>query len=220
MEITVESAQNMLFTISAFVYSLLILIIFLRKKKVNTLENYIYGFTMSCVVIQLLTSLFCFNVNIAWISLLLRRIHHSLFIIWGCALTLYFIVTVSKENQGYVAFKDNPKKGYFIKIMRIYIPIALVLASLIFILPYESVDGLYITAKGPASTYGYAVFGALIVFWFVLFFMAKNKAAKKQFIPVAICIILVAFFTALQIFLPNLRVTTSVAALAVSFIFW
>ena len=96
MEITVESAQNMLFTISAFIYSLLILIIFLRKKKVNTLENYIYGFTMSCVVIQLLTSLFCFNVNIDWLSLLLRRIHHSLFIIWGCSLTLYFIVTVSK----------------------------------------------------------------------------------------------------------------------------
>ena len=69
MRITIESAQNMLFTISAFVYSLLILVIFLRKKKVKTLENYIYGFTMSCVVIQLLTSLFCFNVNIAWISL-------------------------------------------------------------------------------------------------------------------------------------------------------
>ena len=132
----------------------------------------------------------------------------------------YFLVVVSKKNQGYVSIKDNSKKEYFMKMLYIVGGIGLVASSLIFILPYNPVNGLYITAKGPAATYGYSVFGILIAILFVLFFRADKKETRKQFIPVALSVVLVAFFTVLQMFLPNLRVTTSVAALAVSFIYF
>ena len=175
MEITVLSAKNMLFTVSAFVYSFLTLLVFLKKKKVMTFENTTYVFVLSCVVIQLLTSIFVFSINIPWLSLLLRRLHHALFIIWGFALMYYFLVVVSKKNQGYVSIKDNSKKEYFMKMLYIVGGIGLVASSLIFILPYNPVNGLYITAKGPAATYGYSVFGILIAILFVLFFRADKK---------------------------------------------
>ena len=219
MRITFESSQNMLFTISAFAYSLLILIMFLRKKKVNTIENYTYAFTISCVVLQLGISLLIFNISMPTLSLILRRINHALFIVWGFSLTYYFLVIVSDENQGYISFKENPKKNYFLKLLRNIGIIGLIATSMIFILPYEAVNGLYITAKGLAVTYSYAAFGVLIVIWFILFFKSKKKEVRKQFLPIIFCIFLVMIFVVIQMFIPTLRVTTSVAALGIGFVY-
>ena len=212
--------NNMLFTFSALIYSVLIFVVFFNKKKVQTLENKIYTFILIAVVVQLFISMFIFAIKVPLISLILRKIHHSLFLIIGFTLTYYFMVSVSDKSKGYVDFKENENRNYFIKLLK-KIAIATGVSVLILLfLPYESVGGLYVESKGIAPLYCYAVFGILIAYWFYLLYSTKNKEQQKQFIPVIISIVFGAFGAVAQIFLPSIYITNSVVALAIDFIFF
>ena len=121
MAITSETFRYMIFPISAFLYSLMIFVLYARKKKVMTLENYLCTAMFISLLVQLVINNFNFMITVPLWSRVTKQLHNAMFIVWGGIVTLYFITTISKENQGYVAFKDNPKREYFLSFIKKFI---------------------------------------------------------------------------------------------------
>ena len=223
MAITAETFRYMIFPLSAFLYTLMIFIIFAKKKKVMTLENYL----CTAMFISLLVQLVINNLNFmitkpewALLSRITKQLHNSMFIVWGGIVTMYFITTVSKENQGYVAFKDNPKKDFFMSIIKKFILILVALVIPALVLNQTPEGDLYMVSHGPAPIYCYAVFGIFIVSWFVIFFRVKEKSQKKKFMSMGYVILVGIIGAIAQIFVPHLYITCSITALASAVIYF
>ena len=213
--------ENILFIVTAFVYTAIIAFMFFKKKKVNTLENIVYGICLVTILLQLLMNTLNFFMGVPFWSLVTKKAYNVFFIIWGSELTLFFFIVASKENQGYIAFKDNPKKDYFMKRIKIFSIVTAILCSLVVILPqYGDEEGLYYTSSGPSPTYCYIVFILFIISWFVMFFTVKEPEKKKQFIPIGVFVLLGVFGAILQLFFPNLYITNFITSVATGIIFF
>ncbi len=222
MAITSETFRYMIFPISAFLYSLMIFVLYARKKKVMTLENYLCTAMFISLLVQLVINNFNFMITVPLWSRVTKQLHNAMFIVWGGIVTLYFISTVSKENQGYVAFKDNPKREYFLSFIKkfIIILVALFLPALILNQTPDETTGLYMVSHGPAPIYCYAVFGVFILSWFVIFFRIKDKKEKKKFMSMGYVILIGIIGAIAQIFVPHLYITCSITALASATIYF
>ena len=115
IELTMEAWSRIFFSISALAYTVLVLIVFLKKEKVWTLDNHVYLAMLILVIAQL--SLGCFNQAVIdpQLSLITKKIYNSLFCIWGSMTTLYFFVALSNRSQGYVAYKNYEAAQMFKK---------------------------------------------------------------------------------------------------------
>ena len=220
MTITSETAKYMLFAFSALVYSILMFVLYMKKKKVMTLENILCVVFFICLIFQLIVNNSNFLITKSELfSRITKQLHNSLFILWGGLVTLYFIVTVSKENPGYIAFKDSPKKPYFMSLIKKYIIFLIcVWIPALFLPQTPGEDGLYMVSHGIAPTYCYAVFGIFIVSWFILFFKAP-KEIKKRIMPMTYVLFIGVIGAVIQIFLPHLYITCAITALATHIIY-
>jgi signal transduction histidine kinase/CheY-like chemotaxis protein len=200
----------------------MIFVLYARKKKVMTLENYLCTAMFISLLVQLVINNFNFMITVPLWSRVTKQLHNAMFIVWGGIVTLYFISTVSKENQGYVAFKDNPKREYFLSFIKkfIIILVALFLPALILNQTPDETTGLYMVSHGPAPIYCYAVFGVFILSWFVIFFRIKDKKEKKKFMSMGYVILIGIIGAIAQIFVPHLYITCSITALASATIYF
>ena len=217
--LTMEAWSRIFFSISALAYTVLVLIVFLKKEKVWTLDNYVYLSMIVLIIAQL--SLGCFNQIVIdpKLSLITKKIYNSLFCIWGSMTTLYFFVALSSRSQGYIAFKLNPEKKYFTKAIYIFGIVGLIEAIMVIVLkqlPNEV--GLYYTSKGASPNFAYVVFAFYLVFWFVLFVRA-DKEKKKRLRPLIIFVFIASAGAVLQLIVPSLYITGAVTALSTAVIF-
>ena len=84
MTITSETAKYMLFAFSALVYSILMFVLYMRKKKVMTLENILCMVFFICLIFQLIVNNSNFLITKSELfSRITKQLHNSLFIIWG-----------------------------------------------------------------------------------------------------------------------------------------
>ena len=159
----IDTVDNMLFTFTSLLYSLLILALFTGKKKVMTLENRMYTVVMISLCLELLTNLVIFLITSSnpALSLLFRKIHNSLLLLVAFSLTFYFLALISKKNQGYVDFKENEERPYFMRIIKIVYGITAGLILIMWFLPFEPVDEIYIDYKGAGFIYTYAIHSIL-----------------------------------------------------------
>lgn len=217
--LTMEAWSRIFFSISALAYTVLVLIVFLKKEKVWTLDNYVYLSMIVLIIAQL--SLGCFNQIVIdpKLSLITKKIYNSLFCIWGSMTTLYFFVALSSRSQGYIAFKLNLEKKYFTKAIYIFGIVGLIEAIMVIVLkqlPNEV--GLYYTSKGASPNFAYVVFAFYLVFWFVLFVRA-DKEKKKRLRPLIIFVFIASAGAVLQLIVPSLYITGAVTALSTAVIF-
>lgn len=217
--LTMEAWSRIFFSISALAYTVLVLIVFLKKEKVWTLDNYVYLAMVVLIIAQL--SLGCFNQIIIdpKLSLITKKIYNSLFCIWGSMTSLYFFAALSNRSQGYIAFKLNPEKKYFTKAIYIFTIVGLIEAIMVIVLkqlPNE--EGLYYTSKGASPNFAYIVFAFYLIFWFVLFIRA-DKEKKKRLRTLIIFVCIASAGAVLQLIVPSLYITGAVTALSTAVIF-
>ena len=129
-----EVITRILFILTALIYTLIIAIIFFRKKKVRTIENIIYGTILNVLLVQLCINITNFFIANPFWSQATKKAYNVCFVLWGCLLTLFFFIVSSKENQGLVDFKDNLKIDYYKKIMKIFGFTTVALCALVVIL--------------------------------------------------------------------------------------
>ena len=105
-------------------YLIVTMVKYRKKKKVMTLENYVYSAILFFVLSGLVTEvLYIWTVNIypnVLINTILDKISMSFTIATLISLCLYLSVITSNKNQGYIAYKDNKEAPYFNKVIYRY----------------------------------------------------------------------------------------------------
>ena len=145
-----------LFQIISLIYIILVMIVYFSKKKIMTLENYIFSIMITVVFLTLL-----FDINtiilpgvISAVGFLkfLNRVLLLLYILWFALFSYYIFVSASKRNQGFVAFKDNTEAEHFKHIAVYFGFILTVLGVLCFTLELDLDPNNMASAIGPANT--------------------------------------------------------------------
>ena len=115
--------MNIYFQISALIYTILTTIVFFVKKKVNTLENYIYRGIIIVTYIEIFLDLGSRIANYYMLDSTLANVLTRLFmassLTWPIVFTYYVFALSSPYNDGGEMTKD--KKRYFINSLIILI---------------------------------------------------------------------------------------------------
>ena len=144
-----------LFHIISFFYVILVVFIYFSKKKIMTVENYIFSILLTITSILLLVDMSSIILpgsvitNLTLIRII-NRFCIMLVSLWLVTFTAYIFVISSRKNQGYVSFKENKEKEYFKNICIIFLFIATIICVLCFTLPLSFEDDNYIVAAGAA----------------------------------------------------------------------
>ena len=126
-------------TVSALIYTIMTLILFLKKDKINKIENRIFTAILITSITSMCTELLIvFTNQIPIISTIIQKLFLVCIISWLCVFVIYtFIITMfDKEN------KEEKVKSYKTYIT-LYIIVNCIVSIILFLLPIEfnSING-------------------------------------------------------------------------------
>lgn len=200
--------SNNFFTISSFFYSLMLTIIYFRRKNIKTLETKIYSklvltnfmnviFAILCALTILVKDKMPFITDFVGKTLLL------LFFMWEAIFTVYLIAITNK---------DDKKVSNMLKNGKLILSIAgLILVFSIYFLPlYYHNENKIIYSYGPSANLVYGLTAILIVLWIFMILRNYEIIKTKKCIPVILFIFLALLAVGIQKINPGLLLITAV----------
>ena len=192
------------FTIVSLFYSILLMIAFFSKKRINLKENNIYAKLIITNFIGIILEIFC-TIFAGYIEnhLLFYTILNKLFLLylitWNTIFTLYvFYVTLINDNK--------PSK----KLNKIFISIYILFSLITIILPlqFKVENGYVMYSYGPAVNIVY-IFIILVITSMIICILKNNKKIKsKKYLPLYIFIFLGSVTGFIQMNYPELLLAT------------
>ena len=192
------------FTIVSLFYSILLMIAFFSKKRINLKENNIYAKLIITNFIGIILEIFC-TIFAGYIEnhLLFYTILNKLFLLylitWNTIFTLYvFYVTLINDNK--------PSK----KLNKIFISIYILFSLITIILPlqFKVENGYVMYSYGPAVNIVY-IFIILVITSMIICILKNNKKIKsKKYLPLYIFIFLGSATGFIQMNYPELLLAT------------
>ena len=192
------------FTIVSLFYSILLMIAFFSKKRINLKENNIYAKLIIVNFIGIILEIFC-TIFAGYIEnhLLFYTILNKLFLLylitWNTIFTLYvFYVTLINDNK--------PSK----KLNKIFISIYILFSLITIILPlqFKVENGYVMYSYGPAVNIVY-IFIILVITSMIICILKNNKKIKnKKYLPLYIFIFLGSVTGFIQMNYPELLLAT------------
>ena len=214
-----------LFHIISFFYVILVVFIYFSKKKIMTVENYIFSILLTITSILLLVDMSSIILpgsvitNLTLIRII-NRFCIMLVSLWLVTFTAYIFVISSRKNQGYVSFKENKEKEYFKNICIIFLFIATIICVLCFTLPLSFEDDNYIVAAGAAVYLVYICYVAATITIIACSIKGFRIIPKEKYIPVVAFLILITLVAIIQIFNPMILLSSSCAAYVTILLFF
>lgn len=215
--------MDIYFQISALFYTLIITIVFLVKKKLHTLENYIYRGVIVVTFIEIIFDIASRAANYYMADSILATILTKFFLAssltWAITFTFYIFSLSSPKNDNQLMSKE--KKKYFTNALLILIMIIILLDIVIFALPVEiKVYKTYQLISGPVLYFVYISIAISMVFniYFVLRYGKKIK--DRKYLSVHVFNILIIVGLILQMIYPQLSVNVTIAALTTMLIYF
>ena len=196
---------NNAFSILSFFYNIFILITFLFKKKLKTVENKIYKYLL------LLNTLNICSVLICWFTIMLRdkmplinNIFSKLALIFYAAWVLVFTIYVY-----YISNFNNDKK--FKRVKSFALVVFLICVYLIVTLKlnyFSNLNSAY--SFGPSANVVYILTAICMILW--LFMCLKNikRLSDKKYLPVIVLVNFIIISTIIQKINPIILLTTAV----------
>ena len=197
-------------TISLF-YSLLLVIVFFSKKRLESLENKVYAHLIRINLIGLILAILCYffvlyKDSFPFLNFIFSRMYLVYLIVWISLLTWYIYVISYSENE--------PKMSCFIKkhksMYRFLFIMCIISSILSFVLPLN-----YINTNGMVYSYGVAANMCYIYSFICLIIstilMVKNIKRKKliKYTPLIIYLIFGGLVMVIQKINPSLLLITS-----------
>jgi len=188
---------GLLLTGISIFYVLLITAVFFSKKRLQLLENKIYGNLLIGTIIGLTINMISFILDIYFIDLIFLRtifikMYYFYLLMFLMLMTLYLVVSSNKNN-------DYIKKSIK-RISNFYI----IIGTISFFLPLEfqqNHNQVYITGSSVYLVYG--VYLISIAIWlFYLIFRIKDLKTKK-YLPMLFFIVASIFFVIIQAIFPE-----------------
>ena len=205
--------MNMGFTFStcSLFYSILLTIMYFSKKRLNRVENKIYGSLIICNLIGVILAVSCYYTinNMASMPFLNYIVSKSLliyYLAWITIFTIYvFVISYQKKARN-----EEEKNKNIKKISKLFIILFFLIAILVCILPlyFHNTNGI-IYSYGPSANLLYVVIPLYIVSFFL--YMVKNLKylRSKEYIPLFVFILIGTVVTIIQKLNPGLLLMTA-----------
>lgn len=175
-------------SVSGLIYTIITTIIFIKKRKINKIENRIYKRLLFATILSMLSELsIVLTVNIPVLSMFVQKFYLIFIVIWLTCFTTYaFVVTKFDDN---ISDEENKVKyNYLYKLM---ILINIILSILIMILPiyFNDIDGSKFTS-GPSVNTVFIAIGLHLTIIFILLITSLKNTIKKGYLPIVVLLFL------------------------------
>lgn len=205
--------------ICSLTYVIMLIIVYLYKRKYDTLGNRIYkDLLINTIFILLLDLMSIFTIKnhetITFVNTLFTKGFLSLVILWFMLFLLYVMLQEYKEV--FNSFKEAFKKR---KTVKLWLIILLLLIGGIIYLPLEySVKPIYMYGKA----FNYTYYNASIITTILLILLAinKNKLIKSRRLPLVLFGIAILIIFSIQFMYNNLLLISSALALVTVFMYF
>ena len=195
------------FSMCSFFYSLLLIIVYFRKKRLDTLENRIYGWTIIVnfigiilAITSYITIIYYNQIPITNMIISKALIVYYLTYIW--LLTFYIYVISKKVNY------DNVHTD-FKKVINFGFIVYIILALTIIILPLYFKNDTSVYSYGPSANVTYFVSAIAIIYWLFILFKNFKEIKTKKYAPIIAFIGIGGLVMVIQKMFPGVLLMTS-----------
>lgn len=195
------------FSMCSFFYSLLLIIVYFRKKRLDTLENRIYGWTIIVnfigiilAITSYITIIYYNQIPITNMIISKALIVYYLTYIW--LLTFYIYVISKKVNY------DNVHTD-FKKVINFGFIVYIILALTIIILPLYFKNDTSVYSYGPSANVTYFVSAIVIIYWLFILFKNFKEIKTKKYAPIIAFIGIGGLVMVIQKMFPGVLLMTS-----------
>ncbi len=201
------------FTFSAcsFFYVFLLAIVFFSKKRLNTIENKIYGMLIICSLCGVVLAVSCYLVTSCYekipiISMIISKGLLIYYLLYLGILTAYIYVISNKINYDGINRKDR-------NAFRLGIYSFTIMALIVFAFPlyFHTENNAYYT-YGPSANLVYLFSGVMLVIWLMLMISNYKELKNKKYLPMFAFILLGSVVMVIQKLNPGLLLLTSMEA--------
>lgn len=195
------------FLIQSLFFSILLIIIYFNKKRLNTTENKIYSCLIITSLVEIILELILDVIMPVYTSNLLlstfiAKTYCVVILIWLSLLITYVCVVTLEEKK-----KNENKKT----IKNIFMAITIISALLVYVSPinffYE--NSIYYT-YGPSVNVDYAVSFIYILIGILCLIWNKENIKNKKYIPIFTFLIIGGIAGIIQMIYPSLLLSTGV----------
>ena len=198
---------NNFFTILSFFYSLMLVIIYFRRKNIRSLETKTYSKIVITNFLNVLFAILCYFTilykdNLLFINDFVSKTLLIFFITWELFFTYYIVVIINKDDKKVKMTTDKLK----LLILFLYS----LLVAIVYYLPlYYHNENKMVYSYGPSADLIYALTACLIVIWIILIIKNVEILKSKKCIPVILFIILTIIVVIIQKQNPGLLLITA-----------
>ncbi len=198
--------SSLYFQMISLAYTVLLLIIFFNKKKINSIENKIYSRLILINIFGIIFDLSSTYLAIIDVTnpmlIVLQKFYLIYLIVWMLFFTIYTIViSRNKKSDGYDIYN---------KIKKVLYPIVFISIFIILLLPlYTSNNDDRIYTYGIGAKFTYLLAGLFILSWIICLICNRKKLGEKEYIPIIAILVLGVFVGIIQYLFPELLLITS-----------
>ena len=199
--------SNNFFTIASLFYSIMLVIIYFNRDKVNTSETKIYSYMIISNFLTVVTAIICYgtisiNEKIPAINNFVSKTLLLLYITWSILFTVYIYVITRKDDKSTKSIKKSTKYVYLIISYIIF-------ALIIYYLPlYYHNENKIIYSYGPSANFVYVITAILMLYWIFLIFKNYQILKSKKCIPIVLFIVFCIIVVIIQKLHPGLLLIT------------
>ena len=199
--------SNNFFTIASLFYSIMLVIIYFNRDKVNTSETKIYSYMIISNFLTVVIAIICYgtisiNEKIPAINNFVSKTLLLLYITWSILFTVYIYVITRKDDKSIKSIKKNTKYVYLIISYIIF-------ALIIYYLPlYYHNENKIIYSYGPSANFVYVITAILMLYWIFLIFKNYQILKSKKCIPIVLFIVFCIIVVIIQKLHPGLLLIT------------
>ena len=199
--------SNNFFTIASLFYSIMLVIIYFNRDKVNTSETKIYSYMIISNFLTVVTAIICYgtisiNEKIPAINNFVSKTLLLLYITWSILFTVYIYVIARKDDKSIKSIKKSTKYVYLIISYIIF-------ALIIYYLPlYYHNENKIIYSYGPSANFVYVITAILMLYWIFLIFKNYQILKSKKCIPIVLFIVFCIIVVIIQKLHPGLLLIT------------
>ena len=199
---------NNFFTLCSFFYSLMLTIIYFKRKNVKTTETKIYSSLIITNILNVSFAVMCYFTilykdTIPFINDLVSKTLLLLFITWELFFTGYVIV-ITRKN------KENNYKDIYKKSRPLLAVLYILISFIVYVLPlYYHNENKIVYSYGPSANFIYVLTTILIIAWIILIIKNYQILKSRKCIPVVLFIVLTLIVVVIQKQNPGLLLITA-----------
>lgn len=199
------------FSTCSFFYSFLLTIMYFSKKRLNRIENKIYGSLIICNLIGVILAVSCYYTinnmnNMPFFNYVISKALLIYYLAWITIFTIYvFVISYQKKAKN-----EEEKNKNIKKICKSFIILFFLIAILVCILPlyFHNSNGI-IYSYGPSANLLYIIIPLYIISFFIYMLKNLKYLKSKEYIPLFVFILIGTVVTIIQKINPGLLLMTA-----------